>query len=265
MLFRQYRRPVILLLLVAFFMPAGYADKLASIIIDDLGNNLEYGNMAIELPAPITLAFLPHTDFASNLADRAHSSGKEIMLHLPLQSVSHHSHTPGTLKLHMTHTEFTRQLKSDIESIPHIKGINNHMGSLLTQHPGHMDWLMSALAEEGGLYFIDSRTTTKSVASLFANKHNVPHLDRDIFLDPDFRPETIRREFTRFINRARQTGYAIAIAHPHPHTLQFIRDHLGELEEQGIKLVAVSELIADKHKREGLDNVASTGTTGSGL
>lgn len=246
-------------------MPAGYADKLASIIIDDLGNNLEYGNMAIELPAPITLAFLPHTDFASNLADRAHSSGKEIMLHLPLQSVSHHSHTPGTLKLHMTHAEFTRQLKSDIESIPHIKGINNHMGSLLTQHPGHMDWLMSALAEEGGLYFIDSRTTTKSVASLFANKHNVPHLDRDIFLDPDFRPETIRREFTRFINKARQTGYAIAIAHPHPRTLKFISEHLDELEKQGIKLVTVSELIADKHNREGLKNVASTRATGSGL
>jgi len=265
MLFRQNRRSVILFLLIAFFMPAGYADKLASIIIDDLGNNLEYGNMAIALPAPITLAFLPHTVFAANLADKAHNSGKEIMLHLPLQSVRHHSHTPGTLKLHMTHAEFTRQLESDIESIPHIKGINNHMGSLLTQHPGHMDWLMSALADEGGLYFIDSRTTTKSVASLFANKHKVPHLDRDIFLDPDFRPETIRREFTRFINKANQTGYAIAIAHPHPHTIQFIREHLDELEEQGIKLVAVSKLIADKHNREGFKNVASTGATGSGM
>jgi polysaccharide deacetylase 2 family uncharacterized protein YibQ len=246
-------------------MPSAYADKLASIIIDDLGNNLEYGYMAIELPGPVTLAFLPHTVFATELADKAHKSRKEIMLHLPLQSVSHHSHTPGTLKLHMTHVEFTRQLKSDIESIPHIRGINNHMGSLLTQHPGHMDWLMSALANEGGLYFIDSRTTTKSVASFFAKKHKVPHLDRDIFLDPDFRPETIRREFTRFINKANQTGYAIAIAHPHPATIEFIGKHLDELEEQGIKLVPVSELIADKHNHEEIKNVASTGATGSGM
>ena len=262
---QQYRRSVILFLLIAFFAPAAYADKLASIIIDDLGYNLEYGNMAIALPGPITLAFLPHTVFAAELADRAHNSGKEIMLHLPLQSVRHHSHTPGTLKLHMTHNEFIRQLESDIESIPHIKGINNHMGSLLTQHPGHMDWLMSALAGEGGLYFVDSRTTTKSVASLFAKKRRVPHLDRDIFLDPDFRPETIRREFSRFINKANQTGYAIAIAHPHPGTIQFIKEHIHELEEQGIKLVPVSEMIANKHIREETRNVASAGTASPGL
>lgn len=265
MLLEQYRRSVKTVLLIAFFVPAVHADKLASIIIDDLGNSLEYGNMAIALPGPVTLAFLPHTVFAEELADKAHSSGKEIMLHLPLQSVRHHSHTPGTLKLHMTHNEFIRQLESDIESVPHIKGINNHMGSLLTQHPGHMDWLMSALAGEGGLYFIDSRTTTKSVASLFAKKYAVPHLDRDIFLDPDFRPETIRREFTRFINKANKTGYAIAIAHPHPRTIQFIQDHIDELEGQGIKLVPVSELIAHKHIHEETKNVASTGTTGSGL
>ena len=265
MLFKQYRRSVKLFLLIAFFIPSVKADKLASIIIDDIGNNLEYGLLAIELPGPVTLAFLPHTVFAATLADTAHQSGKEVMLHLPLQSVRHHSHTPGTLKLHMTHNEFIRQLKSDIESVPHIKGINNHMGSLLTQHPGHMDWLMAALANENNLYFIDSRTTTKSVASFFAQKYNVPHLDRDIFLDPDFRPETIRREFTRFVNKAKLSGYAIAIAHPHPHTIQFIKDNIFELEEQGIKLVPVSELIANKHITGESRNVASTGTTGPGL
>ena len=254
-----------MLLLAVFFAPAILAEKLASIIIDDLGNHREYGEMAISLPGPITLAFLPHTVFAEELADRAHHAGKEIMLHLPLQSVRHHHHTPGTLKLHMTHGEFVRQLRLDMASVPHIKGINNHMGSLLTQHPGHMNWLMSALAKEGGLYFVDSRTTTKSVAAMFANKHKVPNMDRDIFLDPDPSPETIRREFTRFIDKINQSGYAIAIAHPYPQTIEFIKAHLAELEEQGIRLVPVSEIIARKHKPEVNQNVASTGSAGPGL
>lgn len=266
MLTNPYRRPaIIFLLLVAFSVPVAHAEKYASIIIDDLGNNLDLGNRVIDVPGPLTLAFLPHTDFARTLADRAHQSGKEIMLHLPLQSVRHHTHTPGTLKLHMTHSQFVAQLQSDIASVPHIKGINNHMGSLLTQHPGHMDWLMSSLAEQGGLYFVDSRTTTKSIASLFAQKHNVPSLDRDIFLDPDFRLETIRREFSRFIERALEGDHAIAIAHPHPHTIQFIKAHIAELEEQGIKLVPVSELIAIKYRGEEVENVASSGTAGTGL
>ena len=266
MLLKQYGRPVILLLLVAFFIPATYADRYASIIIDDLGNNLEYGELAIELPGAVTLAFLPHTVFAAELADRAHASGKEIMLHLPLQSVRHHSHTPGTLKLHMTQHEFNTELQAGIKSVPHIKGINNHMGSLLTQHPGHMNWLMYALAQAGNLYFVDSRTTKKSIAPVFAKIHQVPHAERDIFLDPDFRPETIRMEFRRFINRIKQRGYAIAIAHPHPQTIQFINDQIQELEQQGIRLVPVSELIArQQQSQEEISNVASTGTTGPGL
>ena len=254
-----------MLLLVAFFMTAAKAEKLASIIIDDLGNSLEAGNMAIALPGPVTLAFLPHTTFAPQLAEKAHAAGKEIMLHLPMQSVQHHDHTPGTLRLHMTHAEFVRTFESAVSSVPHIRGINNHMGSLLTRHPGHMNWLMSALAEKGSLYFVDSRTTTKSVAPLFARMHKVPHMDRDFFLDPDPRPDTIRREFTRFIARVNQKGRAIAIAHPYPHTIQFIRQHLDELEGQGIKLVPVSVLIADEQKREDIANVASTGPAGAGL
>ena len=245
-------------------VPPGKLPRVA-LIIDDLGYDKQIAEKFFELDINLTASILPHSPFQSKIAGLANSKGLEVMLHLPLQSVRHHSHTPGTLKLHMTHNEFIRQLESDIESIPHIKGINNHMGSLLTQHPGHMDWLMAALSNEGNLYFIDSRTTKKSVASFFAQKYNVPHLDRDIFLDPDFRPETIRREFSHFVNKAIKSGYAIAIAHPHPHTIQFIKENIVKLEEQGIKLVPVSELIANKHNTVEIRNVASTGTTGPGL
>jgi polysaccharide deacetylase 2 family uncharacterized protein YibQ len=90
MLNRPYKRPITVVLLGVFFiMVPAFAGNYASIIIDDLGNNLEHGKIAIDLPGSITLAFLPHTDFASVLADRAHHSGKEIILHLPLQSVRH--------------------------------------------------------------------------------------------------------------------------------------------------------------------------------
>jgi polysaccharide deacetylase 2 family uncharacterized protein YibQ len=251
-----------LFLLLACCTTQANSTKLASIIIDDLGNNYEHGRALVDFPAPLTLAFLPRTDFARELAIQAHRNQKEVMLHLPLQSVEHHKHSPGTLDLHMSQREFVHQLKANIISVPHVRGINNHMGSLLTRHPGHMNWLMEELAKLDDLYFIDSLTSNKSVASHFATEHRVPNMIRDIFLDPDDRPETLQKQFSRFINIANSRGYAIAIAHPYPETIAFIKSNLQELNKHNIKLVPVSQLI-NLHGSK--TNVTCTGTTCSGM
>ena len=253
---------IIIALALLGFTSTTQAQKYASIIVDDLGNNFNRGKAVIHFPAPVTLAILPKTKFSSSLAELAHTNKKEIMLHLPLQPIANHDHSPGTLSLHMTHQEFLSELKSNIQSVPFIKGINNHMGSLLTMHPGHMNWLMKEVSSIGDLYFVDSRTSKKSVATDIATENNVPALKRDVFLDPDYKPETIKKQFKRFIKIINRQGYAIAIAHPHPGTLQFIKDHLSELEENGIELVTVSELIKLK---AGKTYVTCTGTACTGI
>ena len=238
------------------------AGKVASIIIDDIGNSYEHGQTIINFPAAITLAILPQTQFARRLATQAHHNNKEVMLHLPLQSVEHHKSSPGTLKLHMTHQQFNQQLKENIASVPYISGINSHMGSLLTQHPGHMDWLMAEVSNLDNMYFIDSRTSSKSVVTEAATNYQIPNLTRDVFLDPDFKPETIRKQFDRFIEITKKKGYAIAIAHPHPTTLSFLKQNIKRLAENGIEIVPVSKLL---ELRGNESHVTCTGTTCSGL
>jgi polysaccharide deacetylase 2 family uncharacterized protein YibQ len=241
--------------------------KLASIIIDDVGNNLLYGKQVVDLPATLTIAILPDTTYARRLARRAARNNKEIMLHLPMQSVEHHRHSPGTLDLHMTHQEFLHQLQRNLSAVPYIRGVNNHMGSLLTRHPGHMAWLMDALSRHGDLYFIDSKTTSKSIADQIAGEYRVPALSRDFFLDPNDQPDTLERQFTRFINKVNSRGYALAIAHPYPDTIAFLKANLNRLESNGIKLVPVSRLVENFSNDQQQDNhdVACTGTTCSGL
>ncbi len=230
------------LLFVLNHTPA-QAGKLASIIIDDVGNHLEYGRDVIKLPATLTIAILPKTTYAKKLARLAAKNNKEVMLHLPMQSVEHHQHSPGTLDLHMTRNEFREQLRSNLNSVPYVRGVNNHMGSLLTRHPGHMTWLMDELSGMGGLYFIDSKTTGKSIADKIATENNVPVLSRDFFLDPDNNAGTLRQQFDLFIKKVNQRGYALAIAHPYPETIKFLKAHLNELSQHGIKLIPVSELV----------------------
>jgi polysaccharide deacetylase 2 family uncharacterized protein YibQ len=143
----------------------------------------------------------------------------------------------------MTQNEFKKQLAINLKSVPFVRGINNHMGSLLTRHPGHMAWLMDALSQRGDLYFIDSRTTDKTIAEKIAVEYNIPNLPRDFFLDPDNKESTLQKQFDRFINKVNERGYALAIAHPYPRTIAFLRKNLKRLKQQGIRLVPASRLI----------------------
>ena len=256
------------LIFVFIHSPPAQADKLSSIIIDDVGNNLEYGRDVINLPATLTIAILPKTTYAKRLARLAAKNNKEVMLHLPMQSVEHHQHSPGTLDLHMTRSEFREQLRLNLNSVPYVRGVNNHMGSLLTRHPGHMTWLMDELSRRGGLYFIDSKTTSKSIADMIAIENNVPVLSRDFFLDPDHKAETLRQQFDRFIQKVNRHGYALAIAHPYPETIKFLKAHLNELNQHGIKLIPVSDLVRTFNQRNKYPenrHVACTGTACSRL
>ena len=216
-----------------------------ALIIDDIGDNLRLGLRAVRLPGNVTCAFLPHTPYARQLAIAAHKRDKEVMLHLPMESEEDTGPGPGpgALTLDMTRPEFIRTVDSDLEAIPYASGVNNHMGSLMTQHPGDMRWLMQEIRRHGNLFFVDSRTTEFTVAQQVARETGVPNLRRDVFLDNVQQPAAIAAQFSRLVALARRRGSAVAIGHPHPATLRFLEKRLPRLSEEGIELVAVSDLI----------------------
>ena len=137
-----------------------------AIIIDDLGYQLEAGNRSINLPGPVACAILPATPRAAKLAEAAFANGKDVLLHLPLEPVASDSQSdPGSLMLDMSREQFGDTFLANLNSVPHAIGVNSHRGSMLTQHPGHMGWLMEELRMRGDLIFVDSYTTHKSVSS----------------------------------------------------------------------------------------------------
>ncbi len=219
------------------------------LIIDDLGNEFENGRRAVALPGPVTCAFLPHTPFARRLAQAAHGSGKEVMLHLPMQSVEDRALGPGGLRLDMGRARFDATLGESLASVPHVRGVNNHMGSMLTRHPGHMEWLMRGLASREGLYFVDSRTTSLTVAHRMAHERGLPYIERDVFLDHELADETfVLAQWQSLIKRAHKQGFAVGIGHPYPATLRVLERMIPQLEQQGVRLVPMSELILIKEK-----------------
>ena len=222
---------------------------IVSLIIDDLGDRLDDGKRAIALPGNVTYSILPQTTFSRRLAELAHNRDREVMLHQPMQAISDAPMGPGGLSLHMTHQEFISTLRANLDSVPHASGLNNHMGSLLTRHPGQMGWLMHELWQQGDLYFVDSTTTSQTVALKVALEHHLPGLRRNIFIDHNRSDAAIRAQFERFVAQAKTVGNSLAIAHPYPETLLVLEEMLPTLTEQGIELIPVSELIRHRNER----------------
>ncbi len=212
-----------------------------ALIIDDLGNHKSAGEAALALPGKVTYAFLPHTPHAWEQATKAHLIDKEVMLHLPMES--HHGNRlgKGGLTLEMPKVEFIDTLKESLASVPYAAGINNHMGSLLTRDPTAMRWLMSSIRNDD-LFFIDSRTTEKTVAGKVAQKNLIDSASRDIFLDNEEDKEKIRKQFYKLVELAKITGQAIGIGHPYPETVAILAEELPKLEALGVELVPASEL-----------------------
>jgi len=212
-----------------------------SIIIDDLGNNPNIGLGALELPGNIAYSFLPNTPHATILAELAHEKGKQVMVHIPMESEHHEKLGPNALLADMEEREYKSVLQAALEAVPYAVGLNNHMGSLLTQKEVPMQWLMDVLAEKQ-LFFVDSRTTTKTVAQKTAGRMGITTLRRDVFLDNSRDEAAIRLQFVELINIAKRRGYATGIAHPYPETIMVLKEMLPALEKEGIELVFASDI-----------------------
>lgn len=169
-----------------------------------------------------------------------------MLLHLPMQaSIDDVNAEPVSMTLDMSRQSFAATFDVAMAAVPGAVGVNNHRGSLSTRHPGYMQWLMEEIHARDSLFFIDSYTTHESVALQLAAETGVDAIKRDVFLDTDPAPDTIRREFDRLKSLAKLRGAAVGIGHPYATTLAFLEAELPKLAEQGFKLVTISELVTN--------------------
>jgi uncharacterized protein len=221
----------------------GVSGPRLAIIMDDLGNDRAAVDAIFALSCPITLAVLPNHPHSLEIAEEARRRGYEVIVHLPMQSVSNQK--PESEELHpgMTATQVSSFLDESLRSVPGAAGANNHQGSRSTADLQLMDELMPALRRRN-LFYVDSRTTVATVAYETAQRlgvrsgyRNTPFLD-DV---PELAP--VRQQLHLALRKAQRQGEAIAIGHPHPATLDALKEVLPEAKAAGVDLVYASELV----------------------
>jgi polysaccharide deacetylase 2 family uncharacterized protein YibQ len=221
----------------------GDQPPLVAIIVDDIGHDRAAAQQFIDMDAPLTLSVLPHGPFSRQLAADARAKGHEIMLHLPMEPSEFPAVNPGpgALLFQMTPDQLIAQLNIDLDLIAGIKGVNNHMGSALSESSVHMRQIFSILKKRG-LYYIDSRTTAKTVARPSARLLQLPFAERDIFIDHFEDERFIRGQLDQLIERAKQQGFSVGIAHPHPITHKVLSEFMPVIQQK-VELVPASMVV----------------------
>jgi len=215
-----------------------------AIVIDDIGGEGKISQELLRWDLPITLAILPFTPFSKMLAREAHRQGKEVILHLPMEPWGYPQIRPGegVLLSEMDEARLLRQLSKDIEAVPYISGVSNHMGSRLTEDSEKMKIVLSELKRRG-LFFLDSRTTPQTIGLQVAQSVGLKAMERSIFIDNSSTAEDIKQQLGQLIQLSLSKGKAIGIGHPHPSTLKAIKEMIPKLKEKGIEIVPLSEVM----------------------
>ncbi len=213
-----------------------------AIIIDDCGQWPGIESSLAALPIPLTLSIMPHVRYTSQIAQEAAGAGKGIMLHLPMEPLSHKHSGDGEIQTHMDDAAIVAQTEDDIARVPLATGVNNHEGSAASADPRVMKDVMEVVKKHS-LFFIDSRTNAATVAASVAQDDGVPNASRDVFLDNEENQSYSERMLLHAAQIAKEKGSAIAIGHPKPTTLAAIRALYPQLQRDGIEFVLASSLV----------------------
>lgn len=215
-----------------------------ALVIDDMGLSRERVEEVAELPALLTLAFLPYAPSLQDKVDFSRKHGHEIMLHLPMEPMDAHVDPgPDALLTELSDVELTRRLIKNLDSFTGYVGVNNHMGSRFTADKRAMSLVMDIMAKRG-LLFLDSKTTAASDGYKLAVQRGMPSAKRDIFIDNVIAEKAILAQLKKVEKVANRKGVVIVIGHPHPATISALRHWLPEAKKNGFRFVPLSVVTA---------------------
>jgi polysaccharide deacetylase 2 family uncharacterized protein YibQ len=214
-----------------------------AIIIDDMGCNLNAVKELLKINADLTFALLPFQAHTREAAEMFHKANKETLLHLPMEPVSYPREKPGegALFTDMSDEELLLQLKKNIADVPYISGVNNHMGSKFMTDEKKLILIFNELKKKK-LFFVDSRTSNDTKAYAAAKKTGLQIAERKIFIDNN---RDYNKIYANLINITKDNDVSprIIIGHPYPETIRALKEATKVLQDKGVSIVPVSEIV----------------------
>lgn len=198
-----------------FLIPPAQNGATLVFVIDDAGMNAEYTKRYASLPFPLTIAVLPKLLHSKDCAYIVRSSGKELILHQPMQSLNHNLDPgPGKISVDMSFSQISSIINENLAEIgPGVKGLNNHEGSEVTEDVLRIGAVLDVCLENK-IYFLDSRTTANTKAPQAALERDMTIFEKSgPYIDNIVSREAMLKEIYKSLEAANKNGSAIVIAH----------------------------------------------------
>ncbi|MBL0312544.1 MAG: divergent polysaccharide deacetylase family protein [Holophagaceae bacterium] len=214
-----------------------------ALVVDDLGYAApEVVTRLCAQPIAFSVAVLPYQEFTKESANIAFRSGKEVMLHLPMEPIGYPKANPGpdAVMFNLTEMEIRERVRKALNDIPHHTGVNNHMGSRITPDKPRMTWVLQEIKARHD-FFVDSRTEKESVAFDVAKELGVHSVQRKVFLDDEKDFAAMEKQWDRALAIAKKEGQVLIIAHIYPETVEALEKLIPRTKGE-VKFVKAGEL-----------------------
>lgn len=222
--------------------------KSLAIVIDDFGNNMQGTEEMLNLPINLTVAVMPFMPTTKKDAELAHKNGHEVIVHLPMEP-KHGKKSwlgPGAITTNLSNAEIRKRTKAAIKNVPYAIGMNNHMGSKVTEDERIMKVILEVCKEQG-IFYLDSQTTNKSVVSKLATELNVPFLVNNFFFDDVYTTKHVTKQADTLAKGLIDIDQIIAIGHVGvfgPEMVNVLKEYIPVYENTA-NIVSLSELIPE--------------------
>ena len=222
------------------------------IVVDDLGLNKAPIDGLLSIKAPLTFAVLPGLPYSKYAAREAHNKGWDVILHLPMEPKESSGYTAadageGALLVGQPKQVIKSNLDKNLSSVPHLKGVNNHMGSKFMENEELMELVLGKIRSRG-LYFLDSKTSSKSMGYKTASRMGIKTASRDVFLDNVKENSSyVKSQIMKLVRIAQKNGYAIGICHPYSDTVDALNEILPEISDR-VQVVPLSSVVHYNNK-----------------
>lgn len=215
-----------------------------AIIVDDFGDRWNsLVKSFLDLKTSVTYSVIPGMEMSSRVAREMIQNGCEVILHMPMEPISaSFGNNKYMIRSDMSREKIGEIIQKALDEVPGAVGMNNHMGSKVTSDRRAITCVLEELKSRG-LYFVDSRTTTSTIAYDIAKSLNLACGKRDVFLDVEQDRETIRKGVWELAQKAKTKGFSIGIGHCYPMTLEILREEMPKIKAKGFRFVHISEVV----------------------